>query len=94
MVYRKDLSRIAESAAEKSGFDFDIVYNFLWKVIKENNLTVKAIKGKIKATKGEIFISSANRLYMENQHHDNRWHTDEADYWEGRILARQEACYD
>ena len=93
MAYRKDLSRVAITTAEQSGFDFHIVYDFLWKVIKENNLTVKAIKNKIRASQGEIFIDSENRLYKEGQHHTIRCSA-MADYYEGRILARQEACYD
>lgn len=92
-----DLSRAAREAAEKSGFDFDTVYNFLWKVIIENHWSVNIIREKINAMPGKIFIDANNQLFkMPRSFAENvsRWNDASADYWEGRILVRQEACYD
>ena len=95
MKYRMDLSRTAREAAEKSGFNFDMVYDFLWKVITENHWSVKIIREKIKATPEKIFIDANNQLFKMQRSAENvsRWNDASADYWEGRILARQEACY-
>lgn len=96
MKYRMDLSRTAREAAEKSGFNFDMVYDFLWKVITENHWSVKIIREKINAMPGKIFIDANNQLFKMPRSAENvsRWNDASADYWEGRILARQEACYD
>lgn len=97
MKYRMDLSRAAREAAEKSGFDFDTVYNFLWKVIIENHWSVNIIREKINTMPGKIFIDANNQLFkMPRSFAENvsRWNDASADYWEGRILARQETCYD
>ena len=95
MVYRKDLARVAADAQEKSGFDFDIVYNFLSNVCKVNRFSVKTIAEKIKATPGKIYIDSENMLFNAPQSYTanvvSTWDDDGAAYWEGRILARQEA---
>lgn len=97
MKYRMDLSRTAREAAEKSGFNFDIVYHFLWNVIKDNHWNVKIIREKINTTDGKIFIDEKNWLSNMPRSAENvndRWSDEGADYWEGRILARQEAYYD
>ncbi len=96
MKYRMDLSRTAREAAENSGFNFDMVYDFLWKVITENHWSVKIIRGKINAIPGKIFIDANNQLFKMPRLAENvsRWNDASADYWEGRILARNEACYD
>ena len=93
MKYRMDLSRTAREAAEKTGFDFDIVYNYLWKVIKTNHWSVKTIREKIQATPEKIFIDEKN--LMEKMHRTGAVRCGaSADYWENRILARQETEYD
>ena len=95
MKYRMDLSRTAREAAEISGFDFDNVYHFLWKVIKENHWSVKIIREKIKTTPGKIYIDWKNQMFRMPERATygiaQRGNDEGADYWEGRILARQEA---
>lgn len=98
MMYRMDLSRTAREAAEISGFDFDSVYHFLWKVIKENHWSVKIIREKIEATPGKIYLDWKNQMFRLPERElygiAQSGNDECADYWEGRILARQEACYD
>lgn len=96
MKYRMDLSRTAREAAEKSGFNFDMVYDFLWKVITENHWSVKIIREKINATSGKIFIDANNQLFKMPKLAGNvsRWNDASVDYWEDRILARQETDFD
>lgn len=95
MVYRMDLKRIATEAAEKSGFSFEEVYDFLWKVIKSNHWNVEIIREKISATPGKIYIDARNMFFRmpPERSSASRWNANRydsgADYWEGRILARQ-----
>ncbi len=93
MKYRMDLSRLTRELAEKSGFSFEVVYDFLWKVITKNHWNVKVIREKAQATSGKIFIDGSNQLFMmPKTYAENigRGDGEGADYWEGRILARQE----
>ena len=98
MGYRGDLKRTAIEVAEKSGFEFIEVYSFLFQVIKENHWSVKIIRGKIEATPGKIYIDWKNQMFRMPERATygiaQRGNDEGADYWEGRILARQEACYD
>jgi len=90
--YRADLKRTAIEAAEKSGFDFIEVYSFLFGCFKENSWSVKTIREKIKVTEGKIFLDWANQMFrMPQRSYAPRGNDECADYWEGRILARQEA---
>ena len=89
---RADLRRLAIYAQEKSGFDFDSVYSFLFKVCKENKWSVGVIWEKIIATPGKIYIDERNQMFkMPEVATAARGNDEGADYWEGRILARQEA---
>lgn len=91
MIYRGDLSRTSREAAEISGMDFDIIYHFLWDCIKKNHWNVKIIREKIKVFPGKVFLDEGNQLFKMPRYAGTVEVSNSADYWEGRILARQEA---
>ena len=94
---RADLRRLAIYAQEKSGFDFDSVYNFLFKVCKENKWSVGVLWEKIEVTPGKIYIDWKNQMFRMSERATHGMlkleNNDGADYWERRILARQEAIW-
>lgn len=86
---RKDFERVAKIAAEKSGFSVDAVYWFFWKVAKENHWSAKKISEKMKIENGKIYIDPFNQLFRMTINHEIKAEN-EADFWEGKILARQD----
>lgn len=93
---RKDLLRksnqIVEIVERQKGrglVDVDSVYWFLFRYCKYHGVGVKNIEIKVRFNRVEI--DELNALYFrKNAIVPERWNDDGADYWENRILARQE----
>ena len=89
-MYRKDISRIARKAQEESGIDFDHIYAFLFTVLKTGAMTLKEIDRTMRTAPGVVYINEENNLKNVRRGVYSGGDSRRADYWEDRILERQE----
>ena len=96
--YRRDVSRVANKAAEESHIGFKMAYYFIFKVLKERQCGLNYVRENIKAFPGVIIIGEDELFTLQfnsnTSYSNSNVYNNGADYWEGRILARQESEYD
>lgn len=92
-MIRKDISHLASELAAKSGFSQGLVECYLFNVGK---LTGKnPCRFKWDAVSGFVFmVGDPDNFCLGERPRPNIFINEKADYWENRILAKQEAWMD
>ena len=86
---RPDLWRFSCEAAEAAGFAPECVYSFFFKVGRE--LGTNPVTLPVQVSKGRIWVDDQNNMVLFQPAAPALLDSPGAAYWEGRILARQEA---